>query len=186
MRRDRSRMVSLAAALLCVAVVPASSQRARVPSMAAQSALAGWSADFNGDGKLDFCQIVSRPGFNGVTCRVTGNPRPVESGNIDLGFPEGRAFVDVDGDRKQDYCRVVGSGFPSSFVWCTLSEGTSFGATVKSPSLDWGYPDTRQWRDVNGDGRADFCRAVGNNRELFSCTLSAGRQGFGRTVTSRR
>jgi hypothetical protein len=41
---------------------------------------------------------------------------------------------------------------------------------------------------VNGDGKADFCRVIGNNRELLACTLSLGRVSpyFGRTITTRR
>jgi hypothetical protein len=185
MRGECGRALFLAAVLLSALAVTLSGQASRLPSAAAQAALAGWRADFDGDGAVDFCQIDSRPGYSGVTCTLTRSRQPIRSGNIDLGYPEGRAFVDFDGDRKQDYCRVVGTA-ATSFVWCTLSDGTAFGPTVRSPALDWGYPETRQWRDVNGDGRADFCRTVGNNRELFSCTLSEGRRGFGRTVNSRR
>jgi hypothetical protein len=180
------RAIFLAAVLPAALAVNISGQASRVPSAAAQAALAGWRADFNGDGTVDFCQIDSRPGYSGLTCTLAGSRQQVRSGNIDLGYPEGRAFVDFDGDRKQDYCRVIGTQSPNSFVTCTMSDGTAFGVTVKSSPLDWGYAETRQWRDVNGDGRADFCRTVGNNRELFSCTLSEGRRGFGRTVNSRR
>jgi len=179
------RILFLAAVLLGTLTVTISGQASRVPSAAAQAALAGWRADFNGDGKVDFCQIESRRGYSGLLCTVAGIRQPIRSGNIDLGQTQGRAFVDFDGDRKQDYCRVVGTG-SASFASCTLSEGTAFGVTVRSQALEGGYPETRQWRDVNGDGRADFCRTVGNNRELFSCTLSEGRRGFGRTVNSRR
>jgi hypothetical protein len=185
MRGERGRTWFLAAGLLSAWAATLSGQVSRVPGAAAQAALAGWRADFDGDGTVDFCQIESRPGYSGLICTLTSSRQPVRSGNIDLGYPEGRAFVDFDGDRKQDYCRVVGTA-AQGFVWCTLSEGTAFGATVRSQALDWGYAETRQWRDVNGDGRADFCRTVGNNRELFSCTLSEGRRGFGRTVNSRR
>lgn len=180
----------LALVLVCTAMaaVGAQQQRARLPVQAAQAALAGWQADFNGDGSLDFCQISTRSGFTGITCRLAGTNQVIQSGNLDLGYPEGRAFVDFDGDRKQDYCRVVGNGFPNSYVTCTLSEGKAFGATLVSPSLDWGYPETRQWRDANGDGRADFCRVIGNYRETMACTFSQGRTRpyFGRTATSKR
>jgi hypothetical protein len=183
MRGKRGRMLSLAAVLLGALMVTISGQTSRPPGRAAPAALAGWRADFNGDGTVDFCQIENRPGYSGLTCTV--NDQPIRSQNIDLGSPEGRAFVDFDGDRRQDFCRVAGTG-SNGFASCTLSEGKSFGDTLTSKGLDVGYADTRQWRDVNGDGRADFCRAVGTSRELFSCTLSEGRRGFGRTVNSRR
>jgi hypothetical protein len=183
--------ILLGAVSLWVFAAPAAGQQARQPSIAAQAALRGWNADVDGDGRADVCQIVSQPGSKSqsvsyrLTCRLSATGRTIGSETLDIGYPEGRAFVDVDGDRKQDYCRVVGDGSRNSRVMCTLSAGTSFGRTVTSPSLDAGYPDTREWRDVNGDRRADFCRATGINRELFSCTFSDG-VGFGRTVTSRR
>jgi hypothetical protein len=187
--RARQYGVPIAFVLVSVTVAAAHAQtRARLSVQAAQSAQAGWQADFNGDGKPDFCQIATRSGFTGLTCRIAGTNQVIQSGNLDLGFPEGRAFVDFDGDKKQDYCRVVGNSFPNSHAVCTLSEGKAFGATLQSPSLDWGYPDTRQWRDANGDGRADFCRVVGNYRETMACTFSQGRTKpyFGRTATSKR
>jgi hypothetical protein len=163
-------------------------RQAQKATLPAAAALAGWQADFNGDGKPDFCQIVTRTGFSGLTCRIAGTNQPIASGNLDLGYPEGRAFVDFDGDGKQDYCRVTGNGPSNGFVSCTPSDGTKFGDTLQSPPLDWGYPETRQWRDVNGDGKADFCRVVGNYRELTACTFSQGRVKpyFGRTVNSKR
>jgi hypothetical protein len=172
----------LAVALVCGGVAADARQRP------AQAALAGWTADFNGDGRPDFCQIATGIGFTGLTCRIAGSGAVIKSSNLDLGYPEGRAFADFDGDGKQDFCRVIGNGYPKSYATCTLSEGRAFGATLSSPSLDWGYPDTRQWRDANSDGKADFCRAIGNYREILACTFSQGRTRpyFGRTVNSKR
>jgi hypothetical protein len=179
----------IAFAVVAATIATAHAQtRARLSVQAAQSARAGWQADFNGDGRPDFCQIATRPGFTGLTCTLSPSNQTISSGNLDLGYPEGRAFVDFDGDRKQDYCRVVGTGTPNSYVACTVSEGTAFGATLPSPSLDWGYPETRQWRDANGDGKADFCRVIGNSRDTMACTFALGRAKpyFGRTATSKR
>lgn len=166
-------------------------QRERIavqPRLTAQLALTAWKPDFNGDGTPDSCQIVNTPGYTGLTCTISNTREVIRSGNLDLGYPEGRAFVDFDGDRKQDYCRVIGNGPPNSYVTCTLSEGKTFGATLVSASLDWGYPDTRQWRDANNDGKADFCRIVGNYRDTLACTFSQGRLKpyFGRTINSKR
>ena len=157
-------------------------------TLPAQVKLTGWQADFNGDGMLDFCQIVTRSGFTGLTCKLARTSQNVASPNLDLGYPEGRSFVDFDGDGKQDYCRVVGNSSASAYLSCTMSEGTSFGPTLVSPLLDAGYPDTRQWRDVNSDRKADFCRVTGNYRDALACTLSQGRVRpyFGRTVSSKR
>jgi hypothetical protein len=189
--RANRHVFPVAVGVVCAIAVAAGAQqqqRLRLPAQAAQAAKAGWQADFNGDKRADFCQIATRPGFTGLTCTITGTSQAIASGNLDLGYPEGRAFVDFDGDGKQDYCRVVGYGPPNSYVTCTLSEGTAFGTTLTSPSLDWGYPETRQWRDANGDGKADFCRVIGNSRETLACTFSLGRVKpyFGRMASSRR
>ncbi len=186
--RSNVCMIAIVLAVAGAVAAAAQTERARLSVQAAQSARAGWQADFNGDGKPDFCQIATRSGFTGLTCRIAGTNQIVQSGNLDLGYPEGRAFVDFDGDRKQDYCRVVGNGYPTSYVTCTLSDGNAFGATLVSPPLDWGYPETRQWRDANGDGKADFCRVIGNYRDTMACTFSLGRVKpyFGRMVSSKR
>lgn len=191
MTRVRRHLFLLALAPLCAAMatVFAQSSRIAVPSrQATQFALPSWTPDLNGDGTNDTCQIVSTTGFTGLSCTLAGTREVIRSGNLDLGYPEGRTFVDFDGDRKQDYCRVIGNGYPNSYAACTLSEGKAFGATLISPSLDWGYPETRQWRDVNGDGKTDFCRIVGSRRDTLACTFSQGRTRpyFGRTVNSKR
>jgi hypothetical protein len=193
--RNPVRLYLFVVAIVCCAAVswldaqtPSVLRQAPRATQPAAAALAGWQADFNGDGRADLCQIVTRQGFTGLTCKISGTNTNIDSGNLDLGYPEGRAFVDFDGDGKQDYCRIVGNGFPSSYAVCTMSDGFKWGPTLPSPSLDWGYPDTRQWRDVNEDGRADFCRAIGNYREMTACTLSQGRakEPFGRTLITKR
>jgi hypothetical protein len=148
--------------------------------------------DFNGDGKADYCRLVGDS--NGIDSHVectlstgSGFGATVLSPVVDWGYDFGRAWVDVNGDGKADYCRVVGnSDGVSSYVECTLSTGTGFGATIVSPVIDWGYDFGRAWVDVNGDGKADYCRVVGNSDGVDShvaCTLSTG-TGFGATILS--
>jgi hypothetical protein len=93
--------------------------------------------------------------------------------------------VDFNGDSRADYCRRVGQG-AQSYVSCTLGTDSGFGATVQSGVLDWGYDTGRAWVDFNGDGKADYCRRVGDanlSSSHVSCTLSTG-SGFGATVQS--
>jgi hypothetical protein len=99
--------------------------------------------------------------------------------------PNGRAWVDVNGDRRADYCRRVGNqSNTDSKVACTLAGIKGFDATYTSPVLDWGYDDnTQAWVDFNADGRADYCRIVGWNGFNLQCTVSTG-TGFGSTYTS--
>jgi hypothetical protein len=160
----------------------------QLPTTAIATKVGGWSVNFDGDGVPDSCQIVAQQRASGVSCTLSSSKSAVQTGVIDLGYPEGRAWVDFDGDRRDDFCRVIGNGYPSSFVTCTVSNGTAFGPTFTSTAIDWGYPETRHWRDANGDKKADFCRVIGNRRELLSCTFSMGRaqQPFGKTVNSPR
>jgi hypothetical protein len=47
--------------------------------------------------------------------------------------------------------------------------------TVTASVADWGYSDRRRMVDFNGDGRADYCRAVGNSSgsgSYLGCALS--------------
>jgi pimeloyl-ACP methyl ester carboxylesterase len=101
----------------------------------------------------------------------------------DLGYANlPRAFVDVNGDGLADYCRFVGN-HPNDFVACMLrtSDG-GWGGQYDYRSItgiDEGYGDRpRGFKDINGDGKADYCRYVGNPPNIFeSCNL-AGSSGF--------
>lgn len=104
----------------------------------------------------------------------------VPEGAVDAGsasFP--RFLADVNGDGFRDYCRVVGN---TPFLSCQLgkedggfrSERYGFNS---EPGIDFGNPKMDQWmEDVNGDGRADFCRWVGTER--FAAALLAGEDAF--------
>ncbi|MBO3748755.1 hypothetical protein J5X84_21970 [Streptosporangiaceae bacterium NEAU-GS5] len=152
---------------------------------------AGWDAgrawaDFDGDGKADYCRIVgAATGNKYAQCTIStgdGWDYTIQSPSIDPGYDEGRSWVDVNGDGKADYCRII--GFWTNSVQCTLSNGTGFGRTFTSGAMDAGYGNTRQWGDHNGDGRADYCRVVGDSQFAKArCTVSVG-AAFGDTVTS--
>ena len=65
-----------------------------------------------------------------------------------------------------DYCHLFGSGTDVSLS-CQL--GGDFNS---AKGLDIGFPP-RTMVDVNGDGRADFCRYVGDPQHPeFSCVLA--------------
>ena len=99
----------------------------------------------------------------------------------------GLFMVDVNGDGKADYCRFVGTA-PNIFLSCALSSGTAFGAydVNSAQGFDAGYDNMgRLMADVNGDGRADFCRFVGTAPNIFlSCALSSGTAFGGYDVNS--
>ncbi|MFB9449038.1 VCBS repeat-containing protein [Dactylosporangium vinaceum] len=154
---------------------------------------AGWDAgrtwaDFDGDGRADYCRVVGGSDKR-ISCTLSTGTNwsdTYTSGPLDPGYDAGRAWVDVNGDRRADYCRVVGSGY--KYLQCTLalSTGIGFGLTVTSGVVDPGYDDTRKWADVNGDGRADYCRFVGSANYAamnIQCTPATG-SGFGSTGMS--
>ena len=149
----------------------------------------GWG-DVNGDGRADFCRVVGQSGAYQLACTLStgaGFGQTVTSGVIDRGYDIGQAWVDFDGDGRVDFCRLVGNtNLQSSYLACTLSIGTGFGATIISGVVDWGYESGRTWIDVNGDGKPDYCRLAGNTNlqsSYVACTLSTG-TGFGETIVS--
>jgi|GEM_PF-1793297 hypothetical protein len=145
-------------------------------------------ADINGDGKADYCRETGkRPLANNIACTLStgsgfGNEITV---NGDLGFSDGiRIFADVNGDGKADYCRETGNR-PRSNIACKLSTGNSFNNEVVMTG-DLGYQDgMRTFADVNGDGKADYCRETGNRpRSNIACKLSTGNS-FGKDMVFR-
>jgi hypothetical protein len=146
-------------------------------------------ADVNGDSKVDLCQLEIRQSGKIIACRLTtdsgfGNGNTFQSiPGIDGGYRDlPRAFVDVNGDKKADFCRFVRSE-ASTLLACNLAETNGFGANQYQyqsiPGIDLGYSDApRSFADVNGDGKADFCRVVGDASRLLACNL-AGINGFG-------
>src|SRR5205085_1529445 len=74
--------------------------------------------------------------------------------------------------------RFVGDS-PNIYVSCQLGagQGDFSNVSVESPrGIDRGYDNRpRFMRDVNGDGRADFCRHVGVAPEIYlACDVSLG------------
>jgi hypothetical protein len=149
-----------------------------------------WPLDVDRNGTVDLCRVIEGGAGRSIACTLSPTSRTedlyagrtIDTGIVDAGYVEGRAFADFNGDGFPDYCRIIGMGYPNSYAICTFFDGKEFASTVTSGSLDWGYPETRKWVDVNGDKRADFCRVVGNHREFVDCTLSEGAKGFGQTI----
>lgn len=148
----------------------------------------GSYADINGDGMLDFCAVSASYGSGqSVSCYlgpISTWMSVYTTSNIDIGFADGRAFVDVDGDGRADLCRITGTNYAgSSYLRCRLSDGNTF-TTETGPGggIDPGFDSNasgdlrsmRYWADVNGDGLADFCRGTGsyNPNFVLRCSLA--------------
>src|SRR6201999_44281 len=90
----------------------------------------GAFADFNGDGKADFCRVTTV-----LACTISsgsGIAGTISSPGTDLGYAPGRAWADVNHDGKADYCRRVGNGGADARIGCTLSTGSGFGEFIVS------------------------------------------------------
>lgn len=102
-------------------------------------------------------------------------PLPSSTDLGHTGMP--RSFVDVNGDSLADYCRFVGDA-PNVFIACMLrTSGGGWGGQYDYQSIkgiDQGYGDRpRGFKDINGDGKADYCRFVGNDPNIIeSCNLA--------------
>jgi FG-GAP-like repeat/Abnormal spindle-like microcephaly-assoc'd, ASPM-SPD-2-Hydin len=152
----------------------------------------GWTRGFfdvDGDGYPDFCFIE-----NSIQC-VLGTANGLSSGaNYDSpslsavnNHKEGAAFVDINGDGKTDFCRITGPSAGNYRLSCRISTGKGWESTDRTTSLpiSEGSKYNRWWVDINGDGLADFCRAVGpepsdfvspsiNKNSNLWCRLSRG------------
>lgn len=84
---------------------------------------------------------------------------------------------------KADFCRVVqkGSDEKEKFLACALGGTENLSSTsFKSPSVREGFVLGRDdyMRDVDGDGREDYCRIVKEGTEFISMCSPATDKGF--------
>src|SRR5215212_6838466 len=112
--------------------------------------------DFDADFCLEYCRVVGAKNHESsfVSCSFFSGVQAGQTNMsyvLDWGYPAGRAWVDLDGDWKYDFCRVVGNvNGQSSRVSCAFSTGVNLEPVqVVSEVIDWGYPESRRWADVN-------------------------------------
>jgi hypothetical protein len=143
-------------------------------------------ADVNGDGRADYCRFLASNMFSCALLSLEGY-RSFVDGNFQTQLDPGygdmpRRLVDVNGDGRADYCRFV-AGSPK-WLSCALSTGTGFGQydfnSNQTREYEAGYLDRPVFMaDVNGDGRADYCRYLGPRETMYlSCGLATD-TGFG-------
>ncbi|CAG5135136.1 unnamed protein product [Candidula unifasciata] len=98
----------------------------------------------------------------------------------DLGDPTlFQGWADVQGTgAANDYCRVIGRG-KRRFMSCNLSGSTGQGHHyVSKLGFEVGYSNTWFMRDMDGDGRDDYCRCVGTPNNSKMICMKAGEHGF--------
>ncbi|XP_064594737.1 uncharacterized protein LOC135461529 [Liolophura sinensis] len=99
---------------------------------------------------------------------------------IDLGDPMYfQGWADVQGQgAANDYCRVIGKK-KRRFLSCALAGSSGQGHTfVSQRGVDLGHQSTWFMRDIDGDGRDDYCRCVGEKPQTRISCLKAGQLGF--------
>ncbi|ESP03967.1 hypothetical protein LOTGIDRAFT_156569 [Lottia gigantea] len=99
---------------------------------------------------------------------------------IELGNEEYfRGWADVQGlGAANDYCRVIGRS-RRKFLSCVLAGSTGQEHFyVSTLGFQPGYPDTWFLRDVDNDGRDDYCRCVGKPEKSRISCMKAGEHGF--------
>jgi hypothetical protein len=132
------------------------------------------------DGKvLSLAASISKNDKNVTFSQVINNP---PEGVADHGIPKKPSFLaDVNGDGIRDYGRVVGN--EPKDIMLSFQLGKQGGEFQSEPNAvttirgetDLGYDHFSRWiEDVNGDGRGDFCRFVGNIPPFPACLLSDG------------
>jgi len=140
-----------------------------------------WLADVNGDGKDDYCREVGDRDAKASFILCDGDRGSAGWGKIttkygDLGYKGNRWFADVNGDGRDDYCREVGNrgtGADASSILCEGYKGSAGWGEITRISGDLGYEGNRWFADVNGDGRDDYCREVGNpGAHAILCTMA--------------
>ncbi|XP_076458144.1 uncharacterized protein LOC143291893 [Babylonia areolata] len=98
----------------------------------------------------------------------------------DLGDPAlFQGWADVQGTgAANDYCRVIGRG-KRRFLSCALA-GTrgQDHHYVSKLGFDPGHPNTWFMRDVDSDGRDDYCRCTGEKSSSHVVCMKAGEKGF--------
>ncbi|MBS3029759.1 MAG: hypothetical protein HCA25_22600 [Dolichospermum sp. DET50] len=103
---------------------------------------------------------------------------PLKSAGIDLGYDNlPKEFIDANGDGVKDYCRFIGDS-PNIFIACVLGSRNGRWSSANQFSfrsisgVDQGYDSLpRGFRLVNG--KAAYCRFVGNAPNLFeACNLT--------------
>lgn len=150
-----------------------------------------WLVDVNGDRVTDYCRVVGDPGGMFIACKA-GNWNSGFAGSeymaptvapLDLGFDDMPRFMaDVSADGLPDFCRFAGDASAPTLS-CNLMGAQSAFTTEQwgynsDPGIDIGYDTIRRLADVNGDGRGDYCRLVGDAPNRFISCMLAGAAGF--------
>ncbi|WP_394618994.1 CHAP domain-containing protein [Lentzea sp. JNUCC 0626] len=117
----------------------------------------------NSDGTVSYCRLVGSGGnvrcerFDGTNWSGSISP------NVDVGYPENRAFVTTK--YGPALCGRAGGPQHQALVCSVLT--TSGWTSATTAHGDWGYGTDRAWL-TNSDGTVSYCRRVGAG-DLVRC-----------------
>lgn len=156
----------------------------------------GWPvqlADIDGNGWTDLCSAMGTAnglyaycgrGYGNATFSPTYTTTHVWAGNWS-GWPV--QLTDLNGDGLADLCSAKGTA-SGLYAYCGLGNGLGqFSAYVVTQwAGNWdGWP--AQFTDLNGDGRADLCSALGTANGMYAyCSLGNGTGRFNRLYLTTR
>ena len=152
-----------------------------------------WVNNLLGNGMPGFCistptqSIRNQPVFD-VGCMVStgsGFAARLYASVSDSPKPGSQRWVDVLGDGTKAFC-WESSDHPVVSCLPVDKDAQHFETPINSGQVQVGSygQDETWWADVNGDGKADYCRAVVDDDENhITCTLM-GQFGFGATFST--
>lgn len=138
------------------------------------------------NGKTTFHYTRETPTVNAAQSRAITDAM-IPSEISDIGYADHPRFLaDVNNDGFADYCRATGDA-SRIYLSCQLGRRTGFSVNEfrSQGKTDFGYAGTRWMEDVNGDGRMDFCRQVGDAPNRFYAAILAEGNGFAREQYTR-
>ena len=133
-------------------------------------------ADINGDGAIDFCRLLDEGheqifrcllskqgttlGFGDDIIYRDVGPHGIKNPDFGDNLPNNRIWTDVNGDGKDDFCRMISS---YRILRCNIMKQADQDKWVRVETVLLNRPgwiEQRWWVDYGNDKRHQFCRKM--------------------------